>query len=92
MTVTHIQLLLGKRGGVDKETDREKKGLVYSLFKDGKGLLKFYCIQMWLIPSALSWDRVAARIYYLYNPKPRNNWSGEGVGWGSESPLFNREV
>lgn len=46
MTVTHIQLLLGKRGGVDKETDREKKGLVYSLFKDGKGLLKFYCIQM----------------------------------------------
>ena len=46
MTVTHIQLLLGKRACVDKETDREKKGLVYSLFKDGKGLLKFYCIQM----------------------------------------------
>ena len=41
MTVTHIQLLLGKRACVDKETDREKKGLVYSLFKDGKGLLKF---------------------------------------------------
>ena len=46
MTVTHIQLLLGKRACVDKETDREKKELVYSLFKDGKGLLKFYCIQM----------------------------------------------
>ena len=66
MTVTHIQLLLGKRACVDKETDREKKGLVYSLFKDGKGLLKFYF-------SAFSWDRVAARIYSLYNPKPRNN-------------------
>ena len=25
MTVTHIQLLLGKRACVDKETDREKK-------------------------------------------------------------------
>lgn len=48
MTVTHIQLLLGKRGCVDKDTDRqtEKKGLVYSLFKDSKGSLKFYCIQI----------------------------------------------
>ena len=34
MTVTHIQLLLGKRACVDKETDREKI------------LLKFYCIQI----------------------------------------------
>ena len=26
---------------IKRQTDREKKGLVYSLFKDGKGLLKF---------------------------------------------------
>ena len=34
MTVTHIQLLLGKRGCVDKETDRQrKKGLFIAYSK-----------------------------------------------------------
>ena len=35
-----------ERCEIKGQTDREKKGLVYSLFKDGKGLLKFYCIQI----------------------------------------------
>ena len=30
-----------ERCEIKRQTDREKKGLVYSLFKDGKGLLKF---------------------------------------------------
>ena len=30
-----------ERCEIKRQTDREKKGLVYSLFKDGKVLLKF---------------------------------------------------
>ena len=72
MTVTHVQLLLRDACELNRQThrktDREKESACLKLIQRCQGfstLLKFHCIEMRLIPSALSWDRAEVQIFSL---------------------------